>query len=153
MYHKIPRANFIRLLESHSKNLLIQPLIAKVKGGQEVSFISKLKTLGIQTLVPTVFYGAVGIIFLVLLPLANFPPHIGLTGIISLIAAYGILTKRFWALWLVVALFAVATVFSLYTLYVIAFTNVIVSVSMLVYAVLTWFVTLYIVLKRKPTET
>jgi len=118
-----------------------------------VSFISKLKTLGIQTLAPTVFYGAVGIIFLVLLPLANFPPHIGLTGIISLITAYGILTKRFWALWLVVALFAVATVFSLYTLYVIAFTNVIVSVSVLVYAVLTWFITLYIVLKRKPTET
>jgi drug/metabolite transporter (DMT)-like permease len=118
-----------------------------------VSFKSKLKTLGVQTLAPTVFYGAVGIIFLVLLPLANFPPHIGLNGIISLITAYGILTKRFWALWLVVALFAVATVFSLYTLYVIAFTNVIVSVSMLVYAVLTWFVTLYIVLKRKPTET
>ena len=153
LYHKIPRVNFIRLLEPHSKNLLIKPLIAKVKGGQKVSFISKLKTLGIQTLAPTVFYGAVGIIFLVLLPLANFPPHIGLTGIISLITAYGILTKRFWALWLVVALFAVATVFSLYTLYVIAFTNVIVSVSMLVYAFLTWFVTLYIVLKRKPTES
>jgi hypothetical protein len=114
--------------------------------------MSKLKSAGIQTLAPTVFYGAVGIIFLVLLPLANFPPHIGLTGMISLITAYGILTKRFWALWLVVALFAVATVFSLYTLYVIAFTNIIVSVSMAVYAVLTWLVTIYIVLKRKPTE-
>ncbi len=118
-----------------------------------MSFMSKLKTVGIQTLAPAAFYGAVGIIFLVLLPLANFPPHIGLTGILSLVTAYGILKKRFWALWLVVALFAVATTISLYTLAVIAFTNVIVGASMVVYVVLTWLVTLYIVLKRKPAET
>jgi hypothetical protein len=118
-----------------------------------VSFASKLKTADVQTLAPAVFYGAAGIILLVMLPLANFPPHIGLTGILSLVTAYGILKKRFWAFWLVVALFAVATTISLYTLYVIAFTNVIVGVSMIVYAVLTWLVTLYIVLKRKPPET
>ena len=117
-----------------------------------MSFTSKLKTIGIQTLAPTVFYGAVGIIFLALLPLANFPPHIGLTGILSLVTAYGILKKRFWALWLVVALFAVATTLSLYTLAVIAFTNVVVGISMIVYAVSTWVVTLYIVLRRKPIE-
>jgi hypothetical protein len=117
-----------------------------------VSFVSKLKTVGIQTLAPTVFYGAVGIIFLALLPLANCPPHIGLTGILSLVTAYGILKKRFWALWLVVALFAVATTLSLYTLAVIAFTNVVVGISMIVYAVSTWVVTLYIVLRRKPIE-
>jgi hypothetical protein len=114
--------------------------------------MSKLKTVGMQTLAPTVFYGAVGIIFLALLPLANFPPHIGLTGILSLVTAYGILKKRFWALWLVVALFAVATTLSLYTLAVIAFTNVVVGISMIVYAVSTWVVTLYIVLRRKPIE-
>jgi len=117
-----------------------------------MSFASKLKTADARTLAPAAFYGAVGIVFLVLLPLANFPPHIGLTGILSLVTAYGILKKRFWALWLVVAMFAVATTLSLYTLYVFAFTNVIVGVSMIVYAVLTWLVTLYIVLKRKPTE-
>ena len=117
-----------------------------------MSFMSKLKTVGMQTLAPTVFYGAVGIIFLALLPLANFPPHIGLTGILSLVTAYGILKKRFWALWLVVALFAVATTLSLYTLAVIAFTNVVVGISMIVYAVSTWVVTLYIVLRRKPIE-
>jgi hypothetical protein len=117
-----------------------------------VSFASKLKTADVRALVPVVFYGAVGIVFLALLPFANFPPHIGLTGILSLVTAYGIFKKRFWALWLVVALFAVATTLSLYTLYVIAFTNWIVGVSMIVYAVLTWLFTLYIVLKRKPTE-
>jgi hypothetical protein len=117
-----------------------------------VSFMSKLKTADVRALAPVAFYGAAGIIFLVLLPFANFPPHIGLTGILSLVTAYGILKKRFWALWLVVALFAVATTLSLYTLYVIAFTNWIVGTSMIVYAILTWIFTLYIVLKRKSTE-
>jgi hypothetical protein len=117
-----------------------------------MSFASKLKSAGIQTLAPTVFYGAVGIIFLVLLPFANFPPHVGLTGILSIVTAYGILKKRFWALWLVVAVFAVATTFSLYTLSIEGFTNWIIGASMVVYAVLTWLVTLYIVLKRKPSE-
>jgi hypothetical protein len=117
-----------------------------------VSFASKLKTADFRALAPVVFYGAVGIIFLASLPFANFPPHIGLTGTLSLVTAYGIFKKRFWALWLVFALFAVATTISLYTLYVIAFTNWIVGISMIVYAVLTWLFTLYIVLKRKPTE-
>ena len=117
-----------------------------------MSFMSKLKTVGIKTLAPAVFYGVVGIIFLTLLPLANFPPHIALTGILSIVTAYGILKKRFWALWLVVAVFAVATTLSLYTLSIVGFTNWIVGTSMIVYAVLTWLVTLYIVLKRKPSE-
>jgi hypothetical protein len=113
-----------------------------------MSFASKLKTVGARALAPAAFYAAVGIIFLALLPLANFPPHIGLTGILSLVAAYGILKKRFWALWLVVALSAVATTISLYTLYVTAFSNWIVGVSMIVYAVLTWAFTLYFALGK-----
>ena len=117
-----------------------------------MSFKSKLKTADVKALAPVVFYIVVGAIFLALLPFANFPPHIGLTGILSLVTAYGILKKRFWALWLVGALFAVATTISLYTLYVIAFTNWVLGISMIVYAVLTWLFTLYIVLKRKQTE-
>ena len=117
-----------------------------------MAFASKLKTADFRVLAPAVFYGAVGIIFLAVLPFANFPPHIGLTGILSLVTAYGIFKKRFWALWLVIALFAVATTFSLYTLYVVAFSNWIVGISMIVYAVLTWAVTMYIIAKRKPSE-
>lgn len=117
-----------------------------------MSFASKLKTVGIRALAPVTFYGAIGIILLALLPFANFPPHIGLTGLLSLVTAYGLLKKRFWALWLVVALFFVATTFSLYTLYVIAFSNWIVGISILAYAVLTWVFTLYIVLKRNAPE-
>jgi uncharacterized membrane protein len=117
-----------------------------------VSFGSKLKTADVRALVPVAFYGAVGIVFLALLPFANFPPHIGLTGILSLVTAYGIFKKSFWALWLVVALFAVATTISLYTLYIVQFSNWLVGISMVAYAVLTWVFTAYIMLKRKTPE-
>jgi hypothetical protein len=106
----------------------------------------------IRALAPATFYGAIGIIFLALFALANFPPHIGLTGLLSLVTAYGLLKKRFWALWLVVALFFVATTFSLYTLAVISFSNWIMGISLIAYAVLTWVFTLYIVLKRNAPE-
>ncbi|MEJ5327169.1 MAG: hypothetical protein WHU54_02820 [Candidatus Bathyarchaeia archaeon] len=114
-----------------------------------MSFKSKLNVNDARKLAPVAFYGAVGIIFLALLPFANFPPHIGLTGILNLIAAYGLFKKRFWALWLVVALFAVGTTLSLYTLYVLAFSNWLVSISMAAYAILTWVFTAYVTAKRK----
>ena len=117
-----------------------------------MSFMSNLKTAGIRTLVPVAFYSAVGIIFLALLPFANFPPHVGLTGILSLITAYGIFKKSFWAIWLVVALFAVATTIALYTLYIVAFSNWLVGISMVAYTILTWVFTAYIMLKRKTPE-
>jgi SNF family Na+-dependent transporter len=121
-----------------------------------MSFGSKLKaikTMDIRALAPIAFYGVVGILFLVLLPFANFPPHIGLTGIMSLITAYGLFTKRSWAKWLVIALFFVATTISLYTLYYITFSNWIVSISMIAYAVLTWVFTVRTLLKGKSSET
>jgi len=121
-----------------------------------MSFMSKLKTMktmGIRALAPIAFYGVVGILLLALLPFANFPPHIGLTGIMSLITAYGLFTKRSWATWLVAALFFVATTLSLYTLYYILFSNWIVGISMIAYAVLTWVFTARILLKRKESET
>src|SRR4030042_5100902 len=89
----------------------------KVKGRLRVALDSKLKNTSVRTLAPIVFYGVVGVLFLVLLPIANYPPHIGLTGVVSLIAAYGLFRKRWWALRLVVALFLVAATISLYTLY------------------------------------
>jgi hypothetical protein len=115
-----------------------------------VSFASKLKTADFRELAPVIFYGAVGVVLIVLLPFANFPPHIGLTGALSLVTAYGILKSRFWAFWLVVALLAVATTISLYTLSVFAFNNWIVALSMIAYVVLTWIFTLHLALKRKP---
>ena len=116
-----------------------------------MAFASKFKNIDVQRLLLVGFYGAVGVVFLVLLPFAGFPPHIGLTGILYLVTAYSVFKSRFWALWLVVALFAVATTISFYTLYVIAFTNWVVGIGMVAYAVLTWVFTLYFALKRKPS--
>lgn len=114
-----------------------------------MSFVSKLKTADFKELAPVIFYGTVGVLLIVLLPFSNFPPHIGLTGALSLVTAYGILKNRFWAFWLVLALLGVATTIALYTLSVLAFTNWIVTISMIAYAVLTWIFTLHLALKRK----
>lgn len=109
-----------------------------------------LKNMSLSAIAPVAFYAAVGIVFLILLPIANFPPHLGITAIASLITAYALFTKRRWATWLVVALFFVATTISLYTLYFILFSNWLASVGLIVYVVLTWYFTYYSLLKRIP---
>jgi SNF family Na+-dependent transporter len=109
--------------------------------------------MGVRALAPIAFYGVVGILFFILLPFANFPPHIGLSGIMSLITAYGLFTKRSWAKWLMIAMFFVATALAMSTLYYTVFSNWIVSVIMIVYAVLTWVFTARMLLKGKTSET
>jgi hypothetical protein len=117
-----------------------------------MSFASRLKNADIITMAPVAFYAVVGIIFLVLLPFANFPPHIGLTGALSVITAYGLLKNRFWAMWLVAALFVVAMTFSLYTLYFIGVNNLAVSLMIVAYAILTLVFTLHLALKSRSAE-
>jgi hypothetical protein len=113
------------------------------------SKLKTVKTLSIAALVPIAFYGLVGVLFLVLLPFANYPPHIALTGIISVITAYGLFTKRLWAKWLVVVLFFVATTLSLCTLYYFIFSDWIVSASMIAYVAFTWVFTARTLSKSK----
>jgi hypothetical protein len=117
-----------------------------------MSFASKLRNIELGVVAPIGFYGVAGIILLIVLPFANFPPHIGLTGVLSIVAAYGLFKKRSWALWLVAALFAVATAITLITLYYVAFSNLVVGLSMIAYAVLTWIFTLYLAVKNRPAE-
>jgi formate hydrogenlyase subunit 3/multisubunit Na+/H+ antiporter MnhD subunit len=118
-----------------------------------VSLATKLKTFNRLELASIAFYAITGIILLAFLPLTGFPPHIGFLGILSLITAYSLFTKRAWAPWLVAILFVVATVFSLYTLYSTGFSNALTGISMIAYAVLTWVFTAYIILKTKQLET
>ncbi len=108
----------------------------------------KLKNLTRGTLASLVFYAATGIIFLILLPFANYPPHIAFTGLMSLIAVYGLYTKRGWTKWLIGAYFFVATTIALYTVYFILLSNVLVTAGLLVYAVLTWYFTYYVIIKK-----
>ena len=109
---------------------------------------SQLKKTDTGTLAPIIFYAATGIILLILLPLANSPPHIGFTGLMSLITAYGLFTKRRWAKWLVGAIFFVATTMSLYTVYLIQLSNIFATISLILYVVFTWYFTYYVLFKK-----
>lgn len=100
-----------------------------------------------------VFYLVVGIIFLALLPLTGFPPHVGIIGIFSLITAYGMLKKRSWAIWFVVVLFLVATTFSAYMFYYYFLSDYVLSLAMIAYLVLTWVFTGYVASRRRSIES
>ena len=112
-----------------------------VKANHKCNLASKIKTQTPTSLASIAFYGIAGIIFLIMLPLSGFPPHVGLIGITSIFAAYGLLIQRKWANWLVAALFFVATVFSLYTLYFVISTDIVAAAGMIAYAILTWIFT------------
>lgn len=114
-----------------------------------MSFASRFKNMGLGSLLSFAFFAVAGIVLLALLPFNNYPPHIGLTGILSLITAYGLFMKRFWSVWLVGALFFVVNVFCLVTLYYTIVLNLAASLGLITYLVLTWFFTLYILNDRK----
>jgi uncharacterized membrane protein (DUF2068 family) len=82
-----------------------------------MSLRSKLTTENIGRYSTFVFYAAVGIISLIVYSVALFPPQLGLIGILSLITAYGLFTKRAWSIWFVFILLFTATAFSAYMLY------------------------------------
>ncbi len=100
-----------------------------------------------------IFYAAAGIVCFIFLPLANYPPHIGIIGIFSLLTAYGFFKKRVWTIWLVVMLFFIVTTFSLWMLYSYFGANLLLDISMVAYLILTWIFTAYTAAKRKMFET
>ena len=124
-----------------------------VKGRSLVSLGSKLKTGNVATTASISFYVVVGVICFVLLPLADFPPHIGIIGILSIITAYGLFKKRSWTIWFAVMLFFIVTTFSLYTLYYLILRDLLTDISLTSYLVLTWVFTAYVVAKRKTLES
>ncbi len=117
-----------------------------------MSLKSKLNIGGLGMLAAFVFYAIVGIICFVVFPMANFPPHLGIIGILSLITAYGLLKSRVWTMWVVVALFFIATTFSAYMLYSAFLADLLLDVSMIAYLILTWIFTAYTAAKRKSLE-
>jgi hypothetical protein len=117
-----------------------------------VQLASKLKNQNPISLASIAFYGVTGLILLILLPFSGFPPHVGLLGITSIIAAYGLLMQSKWAKWLVAALFFVATTFTLYTLYFALATDIVASVGMIAYAALTWIFTIIVIKTRTTSE-
>ena len=100
-----------------------------------------------------VFYLAVGIAFLALLPWAGFLPSVGIIGIFSVVAAYGVFRKRNWTIYFVAILFLTGTTFSVLMLYYYLLTDYVLSIGMLAYLILTWVFTGYIVSKRRSLES
>lgn len=98
------------------------------------------------------FYAIVGITFIALLPLSGFPPHVGILGILSLIAAYGMFRKRAWSFWFVMILFFASTTFASYVIYSVFTSNYLLSVGMIFYLILTWVFTAYAANKRNVLE-
>ena len=113
---------------------------------------SKLKIESLGSLATTLYYAVVGVLLLVAMGLSGFPPHIALLGITSLIAAYGLLKRRFWSTWLVVALFFVVTAFTLYTAVFTASFDGLETAAMIAYLVLTWIFTVYAFRNRPKAE-
>ncbi len=114
-----------------------------------MSIATKLKTQKPLQLASLAFFAVTGIILLVTLPLAGYPPHVGFLGILSLITAYSLFLKRAWAPWLVAILFITITGFTIVTLASAGFGNLLVGLSMLGYFILTLVFVAYLLLKRK----
>jgi uncharacterized membrane protein (DUF2068 family) len=116
-----------------------------------MSIASRIESKGMFA--TSIFYAIAGIVFLVFLPMSGFAPHIGLLGVISLVTAYGLLRKRVWSFWLVAILFVSATVFVLFIIYDILAKELLTSLVMVAYLVLTWIFTGYSIMKRKTFGT
>jgi len=109
----------------------------------------KFKSTSRPRLAATLFYVLSGIILLAFLPLSGFPPHLGFLGILSLITAYSLFTRREWTPWLVFVLVVTNSAFALYTVASIGFSNSLVTLSMIAFAGLTWAVTALVLFKKK----
>ena len=116
-----------------------------------MSIASKFKTSSRADKLSITFYLISGILFLATMPLAGLAPHLGLIGILSLITAITVLVKKSWALWFVTVLFITAAVFSLWTLFSIGTSNLLVTAGLAVYFVLALVTTSYLGLWRKPS--
>ena len=118
-----------------------------------MSLGSKLKIESKGMFATSIFYAVVGIIFLALMPMANFPPHIGIIGIFSLVAAYGVFRKGAWAIWFIIILFFVATTFSAFMIGDVMTGNYVLGTFMIAYLILTWVFTAYATSKRSTLES
>ena len=99
------------------------------------------------------FYGVVGIICVGILPSTGFVPHVSIIGVLNLITVYGLFKKRAWTIWFITILFFVASTFSLYSLYFFIGKNLLLEVILIIYLVLTWIFTGYMLAKRKSWKT
>ncbi len=116
-----------------------------------MSFKSKLENIGLFS--AFAFYATAGILCLATLAMVDFRlVHIGIIGIMNLMAAYGLFKNRIWTIWVVIALFFIATTFSVSMLYFAFQVNLLRDVVLIVYLSSTWFFTAYTGAKRRTLK-
>jgi hypothetical protein len=118
-----------------------------------MSIRSKLKIESVGMLLASAFYLVVGALCFFVLATDLRLLHVGIIGIFSLITSYGVLRKRFWAIWIAVMLLFIATAFSATMLYFFFGKDPILDFSFAAYLVLTWIFTAYLAMKRKNFES
>lgn len=114
---------------------------------------SKLKNGNVGMFSALAFYVIAGILCFGVLTIADFRlVHIGLLGILNLVTAYGLLRSRIWTLWIVIALFLIATIFSVSMLLLTFQENLLQDVTLFVYLLLTLFFTAFIASNRNDLK-
>jgi len=119
---------------------------------------SKLKIENPAVLLFSIFYAVVGIVFLFVFVIYNLQfPHLGIIGVLSLIAAYGVFRMEKWAVWLVIALFFLGTTFGAITLYdsIVLQTfegALLLHAALIAYLIMTIVTFMYVAAKRKNFE-
>lgn len=119
---------------------------------------SRLKVENPAVLLFSAFYVIVGIVFLFIFAIYNLRLlHLGIIGVLSLIAAYGVFRMEKWAVWLVAALFLLGTTFGTITLYdsIVLQTfegALLFHVALIAYLILTVVALIYVAAKRKDFE-
>lgn len=113
-----------------------------------MSLTSKIKIVSFNIAAST-FYAIVGITCLAALAVIDFRlVHIGVIGILSLVAAYGLFKNKGWSIWAVIPLFFISTTFAIYTLYRTLQKNPIYDLILSVYLLLTWIFTVYTITRK-----
>jgi hypothetical protein len=118
----------------------------------------KLKIENPAVLLFSIFYAVAGIALLFVFIIYNlWPPHLGVIGVLSLIAAYGVFRMEKWAVWLVIALFFLGTTFGAITLYdsIILQTfeeALLFNAALIAYLIMTIVASIYVAAKRKNFE-
>ncbi len=126
----------------------------RIKGGSLMSLRSKLEIESFGMFSAFAFYAAAGISCLAILAMVDFRlVHIGIIGVLNLMVAYGLLKSRVWTIWVVIALFFIATTFSVSMLYFAFWENMLQDAILIVYLFLTWVFTVYTGARRKALES
>jgi len=119
---------------------------------------SRLKVENPAVLLFSAFYVIVGIVFLFIFVIYNLRLlHLGIIGVLSLMAAYGVFRMEKWAVWLVAALFLLGTTFGTITLYdsIVLQTfegALLFHVALIAYLISTVVALIYVAAKRKDFE-